>query len=175
MQGFPSELMKVCGADVTAALGVGAARWLNPRSWELVKKQSREAGIPEGSPRPADQLPCLSFELHELRVAVAAPTAPTSRVALLCAGPGALRSRAVAAWVLVEPGGQPLAWRHLKRLGLSSPATLSYRGLHRTQGGAAADHGPDAGKDALALGAQWLRDPPRGHPHGPGSCSSEVG
>lgn len=37
--------MQVRGAYVTAVLGVRAARWLNPRCWELVKKQGGEARI----------------------------------------------------------------------------------------------------------------------------------
>lgn len=59
-------------------------------------------------------------------MAVAAPSAPTGRVALLCAGPGAFRSRAAAAWILVEPGGQPFARGYFKRRGFSSGAALSH-------------------------------------------------
>ena len=71
---------------------------------------------PEGCPRTADQLPGLSLELGELRVAVTAPSASTGRVALLCARPGALGRRAAAAWVLLRPGGQPLAGGHFQQL-----------------------------------------------------------
>lgn len=71
---------------------------------------------PEWCPRPADQLPGLSLELGELRVAVTAPSASTGRVALLCARPGALGRRAAAAWVVLGPGGQPLAGGHFQQL-----------------------------------------------------------
>lgn len=45
MQRFPSELVQVRGTDVAAALRVRAARRLNPRRRELVKKQGGEARI----------------------------------------------------------------------------------------------------------------------------------
>lgn len=76
----------------------------------------RRVTYPERCPRPADQLPGLSLELGELRVAVTAPSASTGRVALLCARPGALGRRAAAAWVLLRPGGQPLAGAHFQQL-----------------------------------------------------------
>lgn len=71
---------------------------------------------PEGCPGPADQLPRLSLELGELRVAVAAPAASARRVALLRARTGALGRGAAAAWVLLGPAGQPLAGGHLQHL-----------------------------------------------------------
>lgn len=76
----------------------------------------RRVTYPERCPRPADQLPGLSLELGELRVAVTAPSASTGRVALLCAWPGALGRRAAATWVLLRTGGQPLAGGHFQQL-----------------------------------------------------------
>lgn len=71
---------------------------------------------PEGCPGPGDQLPRLSLELGELRVAVTAPAASARRVALLRARTGALGRRTAAAWVLLGPVGQPLAGGHLQQL-----------------------------------------------------------
>lgn len=85
-------------------------------AWALPRGAGLRVTYPEGCPGPANQLPRLSLELGELRVAVAAPAASAGRVALLCAGPGALGSRAAATWVLFGPGGQPLAGGHLQQL-----------------------------------------------------------
>lgn len=45
VHGLPCELLQVCGADVTAVLGLWATGWQGPRCWELVKKQGGEARI----------------------------------------------------------------------------------------------------------------------------------
>lgn len=78
------------------------------------------------------------------------------------------------------PTGRPAPRDHLQRLELcagvpSGPVARlplgpgrAYRGVRRAQGGAAAAHGPDAGRAAR------LRDPARGRPHGP-ARRSEVG
>lgn len=82
-------------------------------------------------------------------MAVAAPARSAGRVALLGARPGALGRRAAATWVLLGPGGQPLAGGRV-------------HGLQRLPGRASLDHLREEGAGGDGEPRPLRRDQHRG-------------